>query len=519
MTGSRQRTDRLPRVVERVRRTVALVLGRGGAEVEVRRSEASDVKLEVTAQLPLKAPEVRRLRQWCVTTPGVHIDWTRGAQREPDDALAFDIVISEGVTAPGCLRPFLLGLRQLESIRKLELELEDTNRGILALYGETLAQRLEAGEASRRLADLNQRKDEFLAMLAHELRNPLAAIRAATSELRREEDDPDPEVLTVLDRQLLLLARLVDDLLDVSRVTRGRLELTRAPVDLRDAVRDAVFTVQHAASAKQIRLESQLESRPAVVDGDTDRLMQIAVNLLDNAIKYTPEGGVVQARVHVEDDAIRLVVADSGRGFNPAEASRLFDLFVQQVDRDDTPHGLGLGLTLVRSLVQLHGGEVGAHSPGEGRGSSFVVTFPRGATADLEPTADEPSAEGVQADGEDLSVLLVEDNDDLRMLFGAGLRRFFGQVDEAASGPEALEALQQGYDVVILDLGLPGLDGYEVARRARAAGSKARLVALTGHGSEADRSRTREAGFDHHLVKPVAPEDVIELVKGESNHG
>jgi signal transduction histidine kinase len=504
---------------------VALVLGRGGAEVEVRHSDASDasdVKLEVTARLPLKAPEVRRLRQWCVTTPGVHIEWKpRDGPEGPgaDAPLAFDIVISQGVTAPGCLRPFLLGLRQLESIRKLELELEDTNRGILALYGETLAQRLEAGEASRRLADLNQRKDEFLAMLAHELRNPLAAIRAATSELRRGEDDPDPEVLTVLDRQLLLLARLVDDLLDVSRMTRGRLELTSAPVDLRDAVRDAVRTVQHAAAAKQIRLESQLESRPAVVDGDADRLMQIAVNLLDNAIKYTPEGGVVQARVHAEDDAVRLVVADSGRGFNPAEGRRLFDLFVQQVHRDDTPHGLGLGLTLVRSLVQLHGGDVSAHSPGEGQGSSFVATFPRGATADLEPETEAPSSDsGAGTDGRALSVLLVEDNDDLRLLFGAGLRRYFDHVDEASSGLEALEALEQRHDVVILDLGLPGLDGYEVARRARAAGSKARLVAITGHGSEADRSRTREAGFDHHLVKPVAPEAVIELVKGKSNH-
>jgi len=511
-------SQRLPRVVERVRRTVELVLARGGPVVAAPATRGSDVGLPVRVQLPLQSPEIRRLRQWCVTTPGVSIDWRRRPVHSDDHHLRFELVLRDGITAPGCLRPFLLGLRQLETIGKLERELEETNQGVLALYSETLGQRLEAGEASRRLADLNARKDEFLAMLAHELRNPLAAMRAATSELRREGDEPpDAEVLPILNRQLDLLARLVDDLLDVSRVTRGRLVLARTPVDLNDALRHALETVAHAAAVKGVHLEGRVIDRPAVVNGDADRLMQVAVNLLDNAIKYTPSGGRVGADVEMDGELVRLRVADSGRGFDPRESERLFDLFVQQVERDDTPQGLGLGLTLVRNLVQLHGGQVHAHSPGEGRGSTFVVTLPRGQTRDLEASSASDAAASEDTSIQELSVLLVEDNDDLRLLFGAGLRRHFARVAEAASGSEALTALASNPDVVILDLGLPGVDGYEVARRARASGSTARLIALTGHGSEADRAKSREAGFDDHLVKPVSPERVVELLKGGSH--
>lgn len=512
MTMSARGRRRLDRVLVRLDRTVQLLLKRGPTTT---RPRDDDPVVEVETDLQLRTPEIRRLRQWCVATPGVSIEWSpRGDLRSGARRLRFSIRLAEDVVGPGCLRPFLLGLRQLEGLRKLEIELEETNRGILALYRETLSQRLQAGEAGRRLADLNARKDEFLAMLAHELRNPLAAIAAAADELRDADSaESTAPLVGVVERQTVLLQRLVDDLLDVSRVTRGRLVLSTAQVDLRDALRDAHHTLEHAARKKRVRLDVHLDATPALVRGDADRLVQIAVNLLDNAIKYTPTGGVVEAWVEARDDEAQLVVVDSGRGFNPVEADRLFELFVQDTEGGEAPHGLGLGLTLVRSLVRLHGGRITANSPGEGRGSSFVATFPR---MDDEPAEDRAATARPRPHTppplEQQAVLLVEDNDDLRTLFASGLRRYFARVDEAASGLEALAALRDEHDVVLLDLGLPGLDGYEVARRMRAAGTRARLVALTGHGSESDRSKTVAAGFDLHLVKPLRAAAVAALL-------
>lgn len=508
MNGTPRSAGWFTRVLGRVRDTVALVLQRGDPKlVEV---EDGPPGFWVRTSLAARSPEVRRLRQWCVATPGVKLKWSDGpAAVTEGSALAFRLEVSPTVVSPGCLRPFLLGLRQLEHIRKLEIELEETNRGVLALYRETQNQRLAAGEASRRLADLNARKDEFLAMLAHELRNPLAALHAATAEIHRANGDGRRGLLAVMDRQLLLLKRLVDDLLDVSRVTRGRLVLTKTNVDLRRVLEDARASMEHAARQAEVRLEVEPNEGPAWVEGDVDRLVQIAVNLLDNAIKYTPPGGAVRCRVERGDEEVRLLVMDSGRGFNPAESERLFELFVQDVDANHAPKGLGLGLTLVRSLVRLHGGRIAARSPGVGQGSTFIVRLPRASEAAAPSSAPSPAEQQPQ---EGRCVLLVDDNEDLRMLFAVGLRRYFGRVDEAASGSEALEAVRDDHDVVVLDLGLPGLDGYEVARRIRSSGSRALLIALTGHGSAADFERSREAGFDDHLVKPVTPEAVVEAV-------
>jgi len=501
-----RRARRLDRVVARLEGTIRLLLRRGTTET---RRVSNGSAVEVSTSLRLRTPEVRRLRQWCVATPGVELQW-RDPHRTIDESprLQLRVVLSDGIVGPGCLRPFLLGLRQLETVRKLEIELDETNRGILALYRETQSQRLQAGEASRRLADLNRRKDQFLSMLAHELRNPLAAIRAATDELRQDDDADRGHLHQVLDRQGRLLHRLVDDLLDVSRMTRGRLVLSPRRVDVRAALSDALDTVAAAATRRRIQLDHQVPNEPAWVDGDADRLMQIAVNLLDNAIKYTPPGGAVEARIDLRPHEVQLSVADSGRGFPPAEAERLFELFVQEPGRDEAPQGLGLGLSLVRSFVRLHGGRVRAYSPGVGQGSSFVATLPRasGPASDVEARS---TASGGFAEQ---SLLLVEDNDDLRTLLAGSLRRHFATVEEAASGPEAVEALARNPDVVILDLGLPGLDGFEVAQRARTAGSTARLVALTGHGSEDDRRRVMAAGFDHHLVKPLGALEIIEAL-------
>jgi len=517
LTSATRQAARFDRVLQRVEGTVALVLQRGQSAVR-RAPDAPAV--DVATRLPPTSAEVRRLRQWCVTTPGVQIRW-RDDEPAPhgDERLRFRIEVSDSVNGPGCLRPFLLGLRQLEGLRRLERELEETNRGILALYKETLNQKLQAGEASRQLRDLNARKDEFLAMLAHELRNPLAAMHAATTELSGAAPDEADGLREVMRRQLGLLERLVDDLLDVSRITRGRLVLDTQPVDLRLALRDATATMHHAARAKDVRLECSEPEAPVIVDGDAARLVQVAVNLLDNAIKYTEPPGWIRAHVEGAEGTARLVVADSGRGFNPVEAERLFELFVQDVDSEQAPAGLGLGLTLVRSLVDLHGGRIVAASPGVGRGSRFVVELPRLADAAIAPTAGSEPAEPAATAGpaaraaRDLAVLLVEDHDDLRTIFAAKLRRHFARVDEAATGPEALAALEGRPDVVILDLGLPGFDGLEVARRLRASGSEARLVALTGHGAERDREASKAAGFDHHLVKPVEPEAIVQLLE------
>jgi PAS domain S-box-containing protein len=346
----------------------------------------------------------------------------------------------------------------------------------------------------------NRAKDEFLAMLGHELRNPLDVIGSAVHVLDELGSQEPPAVQTrdVIHRQVHQLARLVDDLLDVGRVSTGKIILERRPVELAEAVRRCVDAVTSAGQAGRHRLE--IVSEPTWVDGDQSRVEQIVMNLLSNAIKYTPEGGAISIAVKGDGQTARIHVADTGAGIPAHMIERIFDLFVQgERTLDRSEGGLGIGLTLVRRLVELHGGRIDASSAGVGRGSAFVVELPQ----IPEPRAVPQTPEAPKATG-GRRILIVEDNKDSREMLRVLLELGGHEVHEASDGPGGLEALGRVRpDVALVDVGLPGFDGYELARRARAGGQQLLLVALTGYGLPEDHRRSREAGFDAHLVKPV----------------
>jgi signal transduction histidine kinase len=373
------------------------------------------------------------------------------------------------------------------------------------------AQQYRAEERLRAEAEASNRaKDEFLAMLGHELRNPLAAIANAAQILDRvgPVDPSAARASAVIHRQVRHLAGLVDDLLDAARVSSGKIILRTVPVDLGAALRRMVTMLASPRHPVRVAAAS------VWVAADETRLEQIIGNLLSNALKYTPAGGDVSGRVSADGADAVLEVTDTGEGIPGALLPHVFEPFVQG-DRppDRARGGLGLGLALVKRLVEMHGGTVCATSAGVGRGSRFTVRLPRIPAAVAVPASSAAPAPPV----EPRRVLIVEDNADAREVLRTALALDGHEVHEAADGCDGLEAaLRLVPDVVLLDVGLPGLDGYEVARRIRAepTGARMRLVALTGYGQAGDRQRALEAGFDVHLVKPVTPERLAEALSG-----
>jgi len=351
----------------------------------------------------------------------------------------------------------------------------------------------------------NRAKDEFLAMLGHELRNPLGAISSAVRLLEPMGAGNERAALArdVIARQTRHLARLVDDLLDVARVMTGKVLLESQPLDLADAVTRHVNSVR--ATGKMQDHVVTVEAQTVWIDADSIRIEQIVGNLVSNALKYTPAGGRITIRVAPEDGHAVLTITDTGVGMAPYLMARVFDLFVQGERRlDRTQGGLGIGLTLVRRLVELHGGTVEAFSEGVDRGSRFTVR--------LRAIAPRPVGEGGRHAGWDVAarrILVIEDNADARAMLRHLLEAAGHEVHEASDGREGLAmALSLRPDVALVDLGLPGLDGYEIARQLRAADDRRTilLVAVTGYGSPEDRERSLLAGFDVHLVKPVDPD-------------
>jgi PAS domain S-box-containing protein len=366
---------------------------------------------------------------------------------------------------------------------------------------EDITERKQAEEELRRAARL---KDEFLAMLAHELRNPLAPIRNASEVLSRALPS-DPEVqapISMIRRQTAHLSRLVDDLLDVSRITQGRIQLQREPIDLASVIAQAIETV--APLIREKRQDLSVISRqfqPLYVNGDSARLVQCAVNVLTNAAKYTDAGGHITIETRVEGPHAVIETADDGIGLSAELLPRVFELFVQG-DRtlDRAQGGLGIGLSVVQRLIEMHGGEVKARSDGLGKGASFVIRLPRMEAPLAEEPHTEPSASPTRR------VLIVDDNIDSADSLAMMLKFDGHETDRVYTAYDALErSVSFRPDVILLDIGLPGIDGYEVARRLRATPGleRLRLVALTGYGQPEDRARTRAAGFDDHLVKPV----------------
>ncbi|MEA2564732.1 MAG: hypothetical protein QOH06_6236 [Acidobacteriota bacterium] len=393
--------------------------------------------------------------------------------------------------------------------------------GVLAMLTDVTERRRLDEELRRRVQELaaeDRRKDEFLAMLAHELRNPLGAISNAGHVLDQLDQIPgaDPrmrDLVGVIGRQIRHLSRLVDDLLDVSRFTRGKIELRRQEVELQPIVEGAVETTRPVLEQKDQRLTVTLPDEPVYLEADATRIEQVLANLLHNAAKFTDPGGKIDLSVEADGPQAVLRVQDDGQGIEPELLPRIFDLFVQEDRSLARSHGgLGIGLTLVRSLVERHGGRVEAHSEGPGRGSEFVVRLPRCIDRSAEPA--EPCQEAEEERGP-ARILLVEDNVDAADALAELLRMWGHEVEVAHDGAAAVRfagAIRPG--VVLLDIGLPGMDGYQVADAMRRLPELqgALIVALTGYGQESDRQRSAQAGFDYHLVKPVDLEELRRLV-------
>ena len=370
-------------------------------------------------------------------------------------------------------------------------------------------------EQARELTDQHRRKDEFLAMLSHELRNPLAPIINAVQMLRIQQSasGSSPQACEMIERQVGQLVHLVDDLLEVSRISTGRIHLQRKPANLRTIVECSVETVRPLIDQHRHVLAVSLPSASLWIDGDSTRLEQVVVNLLTNAAKYTADGGQIWLSLLQEGHEAVLQVRDSGVGIAPELLPRIFDLFTQaERSLDRSQGGLGIGLCLVQRLVQMHGGQVAVSSV-LGQGSEFVVRLPLLQTA--EPPSLPTPTQNAPPRGSSLRILVVDDNIDSAMSLAMLLNEFGHDVRTAHDGPTALEvALDCRPDVALLDIGLPGLSGYEVAKwmRQQSLLQKSVLVAMTGYGQESDRQRSQAAGFDHHLVKPVKFEKVLEIL-------
>jgi signal transduction histidine kinase/BarA-like signal transduction histidine kinase len=388
---------------------------------------------------------------------------------------------------------------------------------LIADIAERVWEALERARAEQALLASNRMKDEFLAMLAHELRNPLAPISAAADllALARLDADKVRSTSAIIRRQVAHMTGLVDDLLDVSRVTRGLVTLAHEPLDMHDIIAAAVEQVRPQLLARNHELMlGDPPGRTAMVEGDRKRLVQVLANLLGNAAKYTAPWGRIAVHVTLQDETVAVSVRDNGMGMDPDLAARAFELFSQgERNADRTQGGLGIGLALVKHLVELHGGTVTAKSEGPGRGSVFTITLPAAGAAHGGAAQDAPLQ--LDADGGALQVLLVDDNTDAAAMLALILEAAGHAVAVEHTAQAALrQARQHAFDVCLLDIGLPDINGNELARRLRELpGMRAALlVAVTGYGQPLDRQQSQQAGFDHHFVKPVDSAKLIGLL-------
>jgi PAS domain S-box-containing protein len=363
----------------------------------------------------------------------------------------------------------------------------------------------ERRDTEHRLREADQRKDEFLAVLAHELRNPLAPLRHALEILHLAHDDPAAveQVGGIMERQLQHMVRLIDDLLDVSRIAGNRLELRRESIDIAAVVHSALETCGPLLSQSQHSLKLTLPPHPLHVDADRARLAQAFANLLNNAIKYTEDGGRIWLAVERAGSEVVVTVRDSGIGIPENMLERIFDMFIQvDTSLDRAQGGLGIGLQLVKRIIEMHGGSVIAHSAGLGKGSEFVVRLP----VVLTPESGTRPIVGSRGEDSPRRILVADDNSDAADTLAMMLRMMGHDVCVARDGVEAVDEGSRFHpEIALLDIGMPRLNGFETARRIRATewGRHIVLVALTGWGQEEDRRRSQEAGFDHHMVKPV----------------
>ncbi len=419
---------------------------------------------------------------------------------------------------------FLLLNQKIEELAREVRERKRAEAERTELLEREQAARAEAEEA-------NRLKDEFLATVSHELRTPLNAILGWARILRSPELDPETRerAIETVERNARNQAQLIDDLLDVSRIISGKIRLDVQPLYLADAVRQACDAVQPAADAKEIRFEKLLDPRAGPVSGDADRLQQVVWNLLSNAVKFTPKGGRVQVRLERVDSRVEIIISDTGKGIGPEVLPHIFERFRQADSSTSRTHsGLGLGLAIVRHLVELHGGQVVAESAGLDQGATFTVSLPvalfqRPETFDgsaperAHPTRDR--SVGFRPDSRlaGLRILIVEDEPDSRDLLVALLERCGAEVAATGSAAEAFDALKQrSLDCIVSDIEMPGEDGYTFIRRVREAeresGRRVPAVALTAYARTQDRMRALAAGFQMHVPKPVEPAELLTVV-------
>jgi signal transduction histidine kinase/ActR/RegA family two-component response regulator len=385
-------------------------------------------------------------------------------------------------------------------------------------FFELLAGQLGSAIADARALEAERRRAQFIAMLGHELRNPLAPILTSLELMDLQGSDTFQAEREIIARQVRHLARLVDDLLEVSHLTLGKLHLSRGHESIQSILSQALEIVSPLLTQRQHQLS--VDVAPGLgVYGDSQRLSEVFANLLMNAVRYTPEGGCIAVEATAESDQVRVSVRDNGVGIRPEILPRIFELFVQeQQDLDRAQGGLGLGLTIVRSLVALHGGSIEAHSDGYMKGSEFIVRLP---AADLPLRREPPPPEAPRKrDACRRHVLVVDDNQDAAESLAGALSMLGYSVEIAHDGQSALQKLHEfAPDVALLDIGLPVMDGYELARKIRERGSLIRLLALTGYGQPRDRERSAAAGFDQHLVKPIDLALLQGAIEGTDSRG
>jgi signal transduction histidine kinase len=421
------------------------------------------------------------------------------------------------------VRVFIELHRMTVELRSLNAELDSRVKARTAALEQSMARLQESEAALRRqgeaLVEAGRRKDEFLALLGHELRNPLAPIRHAVDLLRRTpQGDGVQEIASVVERQVVHLTRLVDDLLDASRASRGKIALARQVLDLTQLLHDAIESVRSLDNGRHL-FDVAVARGPLYVDADPVRLTQAIVNVLGNAIKFTADGGSIGVTTRAQGGRAEIVIADTGQGIAGDDLEHIFEMFYQAAAASGQDKGgLGLGLMLVRQLVELHGGTVAASSAGSGHGSRFVIELPivEGASLDAAPPSPAVATPTIApATMRARRILIVDDNRDAALSLAELLRFEGADVAVAFDGSEAVSKVNEFLpQVVLLDIGLPGLNGYQVATaiRAKPEGRDALIVAMTGFGQSEDKRRSAKAGFDAHLVKPVSITTILQTI-------
>ena len=484
------------------------------------------------AEAPNGIHVVLRSGRSALVSPATSTDLAQAAQNDEQLELFRQLGVTSWMVVPMVVRERTLGAITLaitESDRRYassDLLFAEAVARQVALAGHNARLQRDADAARAAAEAANRARDQFLSTLSHELRSPLNAVHGWATMLEQGQLDQEQarRAVQIILRNVKAQVRLVDDLLDVSRVASGKLRLNVQPVDLRRVVEDAVDGIRPAADAKGIRLQSVLVSPGGPVSGDPDRLQQVLWNLVSNAVKFTPKGGRVQIQLQRGNSHVELIVTDTGQGIEPAVLPYVFDRFRQGDATSTRAHGgLGLGLALVRSLVELHGGSVLAESPGGGQGATFVVKLPLMIANLAAPAAGKPDPlerAGAPVAGISLAgvrILVVDDDPTAVELNREVLLQAGGEVRGSATGREALEVLGQWRpDVIVSDIEMPGMDGYSLIRQVRALdpeqGGKTPAVALSAYSRPEDRVRSLMAGFNLHVSKPVEPSELTTIV-------